>query len=263
MATRRRRAYRGDITVEGSLAIVPVRPNAFLGVSLTSSTAAQVWRVQRPTPEGISVRGQAPATLDSKRNIAYVGFSDGTLMAVDAEDGTTLWQRIIGNPREFFADVDTQPVLVDGGAAVLAASYNGGLTKLKTDSGEVIYQKPELTRLIALAETAPGRVVATHGDGRVLGLYSDTGAVRWRYRIKRGAPNARWCSRTAMCWSDARRADGHSQGVDRSTGSAARHFVGHVCLTVLSRQLSRGDDQQRTATRLSAGIELRTVAIAQ
>ncbi|MEM7677707.1 MAG: PQQ-binding-like beta-propeller repeat protein, partial [Myxococcota bacterium] len=52
----------GPVAVQGSLAIAPVRPNAFVAIDL--STGEEKWRIQRQTPESITVRGQAKPTID-------------------------------------------------------------------------------------------------------------------------------------------------------------------------------------------------------
>lgn len=175
----------GPVARAGPLVILPVRPNAFVAVDLEKQ--AVVWRVNRPTPDGITVRGQAGARVDAKRKRVYVGFSDGALLALSIEEGRTVWSVMLGKTAEFFADVDTTPLLVDDGRGVLAASYNGGLSRLDPDDGSVVYTQP-ITRLIGLTGGRSGTAIATHGDGGVMGIETGTGVVRWRYRAKRGAP---------------------------------------------------------------------------
>lgn len=175
----------GPLARAGSLAILPVRPNTFVAVDLEKQAVA--WRVNRPTPDGITVRGQSGGRVDVQRKQVYAGFSDGALLALSLEEGETIWSANLGKTQEFFADVDTTPLLVDGGQGVLAASYNGGLTRLNPETGSVIYTKP-LTRLTGLTGGHAGLAVATHGDGIVMGIHAATGNVRWRYRAKRGAP---------------------------------------------------------------------------
>ena len=176
----------GRISVSGNVAVAPVRPNAFVAVAL--ETGKQLWRVQRQTPDGITVRGQATPTLDAQRKLAYLGFSDGTLVAVDLNDGGNKWIAQLGKRGEFFADVDATPVLINNGTVLMAASYNGGLARLNPDSGEVLFKKEELVHLTGLADGGDDILVASYGDGQVLGVYASNGKVRWRYRLDRGAP---------------------------------------------------------------------------
>ncbi|MEL7367648.1 MAG: PQQ-binding-like beta-propeller repeat protein [Myxococcota bacterium] len=178
----------GQIAVEGNLAIVPVRPNAFVAVDL--STGEQKWRVQRQTPDSITVRGQATPTIDVARGQAYLGFSDGALVAVDLEDGGGKWVAQLGKQREFFADVDAAPILVDGGKTLVAASYNGGFARFDPSSGDVALKKSDAVRFVGLSPPEKGVIVASHGDGQIMGIYASSGKVRWRYRMKNGAPTA-------------------------------------------------------------------------
>ena len=175
----------GPVARVGTLAILPVRPNSFVAVDLEKQ--AIVWRVKRSTPDGITVRGQAGAGIDQARNRAYLGFSDGVLQAVGLADGQTLWSATLGKSEEFFADIDTTPLLVDRGSGLLAASYNGGLTRLDPENGSVVF-KQALTRITGLVLGRPGLAIATHGDGIVMGIDTSNGKVHWRYRAKKGAP---------------------------------------------------------------------------
>lgn len=171
--------------VTGTVAIVPIRPNALVAVDLVSGNI--LWRAKRPTPEGISVRGQCPPTVDAERNRVFVGFSDGTLLALDLKTGKTNWVATLGKRRDFFADVDVQPLLMDGGRALLTASYNGGLFKVDAETGKTIWQQ-ELKRVTGLTRVEPGLIVATLGSGQVVGVYEANGKVRWRYKLNKGYP---------------------------------------------------------------------------
>lgn len=178
-------AIAGDLVVTGTVALAPVRPNNVMAVDLVAG--AEVWRARRPTPDGITVRGQAAALVDAPRNRAFLGFSDGSLTAVSLDRGDPRWVAPLGQPRDGFADVDAVPVLVDGGAAVIAASYNGGLYKLDAETGRPLWKRDHL-RIIGLVRGAPGLLVATHGGGAVLGIDEESGQIRWRYQLASGWP---------------------------------------------------------------------------
>lgn len=175
----------GRMTRSGTVAVVPVRPNAFAGVDLVKGE--QLWRAKRPTPDGITVRGQAQPTIDRHRKVAYLGFSDGALVAVDLRSGATRWVALLGDAGSFFADVDARAIPVDGGRALIVAAYNTGLFKVDAETGRVIWKK-EIPRLMGLAPAGPGFLIAAHGDGQVLGIYAENGKVRWRFKFDDGAP---------------------------------------------------------------------------
>src|SRR5262249_12355668 len=47
----------GRMVITGTVAIIPVRPNGFVAIDLAKHEL--LWRMKQPTPEGITVRGQA------------------------------------------------------------------------------------------------------------------------------------------------------------------------------------------------------------
>lgn len=177
----------GRLERAGPLAVLPVRPNGFVAVDLESASVR--WRIKRPTPSSMTVRGQAAPTIDAERGQAYLGFSDGALVAVSLESGAKIWESALGHTQDFFADVDAQPLLVDDGARILAASYNGGLFKLNAEDGSVVWRKEDLKRLTGLVGLANGRTaVGALGDGQVIGMRVEDGRVGWRYRLAEGSP---------------------------------------------------------------------------
>jgi outer membrane protein assembly factor BamB len=85
-------------------------------------------------------------------NRVYVGFSDGMVVAFDANTGTERWQPVDlaveaennlgGGPQHF--DVDTTPVpgYIDDSPVVFVASAEGGLFALDADNGTQVWQNP-------------------------------------------------------------------------------------------------------------------------
>lgn len=181
----------GPITVTASVAIVPVRPNGY--VAINGLTGEIRWRLKRAKTDGITMRGQAPAQVDRANNRVFVGTSSGEVLALALDTGEVLWTTRLASPKasEPFPDTDTQPLLLDGGRTLLAASYNGGIAALEPATGAVRWSKPELSHITGLT-TVDGSawVVAAVGDGLVLGLDHVSGRVRWRYKMKGGVPTA-------------------------------------------------------------------------
>lgn len=175
----------GPMAAFGRTVVVPVRPNGF--VALDVETGERLWQVKRPTPDGLTIRGHAGPTIDSARDRVFLGFSDGALMGLELSTGRTLWTTPLGDASEAFADVDTTPVLVDGGRSVMAAGYNAGLFEIDASSGRVLSRVPveRITHLVRAGD----RLVASTGKREVLGLTLDS-EIAWRYRMRSGAPSA-------------------------------------------------------------------------
>jgi outer membrane protein assembly factor BamB len=179
----------GAIVRTGTVAIVPIRPNTFLAID--GGKGEVLWRVKRPKPEGITVRGQAAPAVDPRRGRVYLGSSDGYLLAVSLETGETAWAVKLSAPAadEPFGDVDTTPVLLSGGRTIAAAAYNHGVFGLDAEDGRILWRNLSLLHVTDLAEV-PGApwLVASIGDGQVAGFDPQGGGVRWRYRLSKGVP---------------------------------------------------------------------------
>lgn len=181
----------GPITVTASIAIVPVRPNGY--VAINGLTGEVKWRLKRAKSDGITLRGQAPASVDRATNRVYVGTSAGEILALALDTGAVQWTTRLASPKtdEPFPDADTQPLILDGGRTLLAASYNGGLAALEPATGAVRWSKPELVHVTGLTSVdGSAWAVASIGDGQVLGVDHTSGRVRWRYKMNGGVPTA-------------------------------------------------------------------------
>lgn len=179
-----------EMVVTGTVALLNVRPNAFVAVDLVAGEL--LWRAKRPKIEGITVRGEAPPTLDHRRQVAYLGYGDGSLTAVDLAAGRTRWVANLGKQGDLFADVDAAPLLTADGKLLLAASYNGGLYGLDPDNGKVLFRNERALQIVGLTRVRGQSdvVVATSGTKEALGLDPASGTIRWRFRLKNGVPTS-------------------------------------------------------------------------
>ena len=83
---------------------------------LSSFDGTIEWTISRRLPS-LTLRGESKPLLE--QGVAFVGFSDGTLSALDASNGRALWDFPISfsrgtNELEGLSDVDTTPLLVGG-----------------------------------------------------------------------------------------------------------------------------------------------------
>ncbi len=180
-------------------------------LALDRATGRRRWSQHRTPALGMEVAGYAGPLV--WRGIVYAGFSDGTVTAYDARDGTERWQPVdlsaeaeeaLGDvPR--YLDVDTTPLpgTVDDTPVVYVASYDGGLFALDAASGTKVWGRPEITgahELSIYRDTAPPRT-GTHVPRREFLLVSTgttglwaidprTGQEIWRRPLPDGGVSA-------------------------------------------------------------------------
>jgi len=119
-------------------------------VSLDAATGKMLWTQHRTPVSGMQILGDSGLLVWGSR--VYVGFSDGMVVAFDANTGAERWQPIdlaaeaesnLGAIPQHF-DVDTTPVpgSIDGSPVIYVASAEGGLFALDADSGTQVWHNP-------------------------------------------------------------------------------------------------------------------------
>lgn len=137
------------------------------------------WQYERETPEGFTIHGYAVPKQDGRA--VYAGFSDGYLVALQADSGDVIWSRSLAAASEQFVDVDASPFVWRG--QLLAASFSGGIYGLRPSDGEVLWHT-----------FLDGTSALTHGTANLyavssragLAALSSDGNILWR----QGLPNA-------------------------------------------------------------------------
>jgi outer membrane protein assembly factor BamB len=137
------------------------------------SDGSLLWSYKRDRGDGFLVAGHSALTL-TEDGLLLAGFSDGTVVALDALDGRVKWERDTsddapeaepGRPR--YLDVDTTPVRI--GDRVYAASFAAGLYCLDARNGSVVWRDQDMTAVTGIAATEKGELLvvsADHGIGR-------------------------------------------------------------------------------------------------
>jgi outer membrane protein assembly factor BamB len=127
------------------------------------------WQYERETPEGFTIHGYAVPHQDGRA--VFAGFSDGYLVALQADSGELLWSRSLAAASDQFVDVDASPITWRG--KLFAASFSGGLYGLRPKDGEVLWHasfdgSSGLTRgtsnLYAVSSRAGLAAVSTEGN---------------------------------------------------------------------------------------------------
>jgi outer membrane protein assembly factor BamB len=152
-----------------------------------------LWTYRREAPEGYSISGHAGLAVVGDKLIT--GMTDGTVVALDAADGTVVWERDTsvdvdapdgGRPQ--FVDVDTTPIVADG--ELYIASFAGGLYALDPESGTVAWHDQTLTGVVGVAVTRDALIVSSADEGVMALSRDETREKIWNHRVERGAASA-------------------------------------------------------------------------
>ncbi len=139
------------------------------------------WTVIQSMP-ALTMRGTAsPVVVGSS---VVTGFDNGRLLAIDIESGATQWEALLAPPTgrsdlERLSDVDGAVVAV--GQDIYAAGYNGRISSIAAESGQVLWSL-EISSFEGLSADW-NNVYTTQDEGIVISLARRTGAEDWRQDI--------------------------------------------------------------------------------
>ncbi len=154
--------------------------------ALDRDTGRRLWMYRREPPEGFAVDGHAGVALEGRR--VFAGFSDGTVVALDAAEGSALWERETAQDVELpeedsslpaYLDVDTTPVVRDG--VVYAASHAAGVYALDARGGGVRWRRDDVAGATGIALEGDDLYVSRTRALDVLA--AGTGEDRYRVRL--------------------------------------------------------------------------------
>jgi outer membrane protein assembly factor BamB len=108
---------------------------------LDSVNGRRLWIYDHTVPL-LTLRGNA--NLLVRAGIAFVGYDDGSVVALRVEDGSVIWNQTIVSPEgrtelERLADVGTQMVIV--ASDLIVSSYKNRVVSLAADSGRLLWFK--------------------------------------------------------------------------------------------------------------------------
>lgn len=104
--------------------------------SLDASTGKQQWVYNRQeTSTQMTVRGGSRPVIDN--GTMYVGFSDGTLVALNIATGTPQWEVLL-NKNNRFKDIDANPVIDND--KIFINSYDDKLYCVSKSNGTIIWK---------------------------------------------------------------------------------------------------------------------------
>ncbi|AFY01686.1 outer membrane protein assembly factor BamB family protein [Bdellovibrio bacteriovorus] len=147
--------------------------------ALDASTGHQVWLYSRQDTSQFSIRGGSQAALSN--GTLYVGFSDGSVVALNAKTGSSLWEVQL-NRNKRFRDIDATPVVE--GNQLYVAGYDDKLYCLSVDKGEVLWriEGGGYSGVTIVGD----KLIYPTTNGEVQALNKASGDKLWSYTLKDG-----------------------------------------------------------------------------
>lgn len=106
--------------------------------ALNAKTGKLLWLYNRREASNLSVLGGSQPALYEDQ--VLIGFSDGTLAALNKNSGALTWEVTL-NHNKRFKDVDATPVI--DGNTVYISSYDGALYALNASDGRILWSVDE------------------------------------------------------------------------------------------------------------------------
>jgi outer membrane protein assembly factor BamB len=108
---------------------------------LDSATGARLWIYDHSVPL-LTLRGNTDILVRGSN--VYVGYADGSVVALRINDGTVIWDQTVVSPEgrtelERLADIGTQMVII--ASDLILSSYKSRVASLAADSGRLLWFK--------------------------------------------------------------------------------------------------------------------------
>ncbi len=145
------------------------------------STGKEIWTYRRPGFGGTSVKGGGnAASINGK---IWMGFSDGTLVALNPDTGGVEQEKQYRDNLKF-TDIDAK--VIGWREGMLVATYDGHLRYLRHDGSTIWEFGSGSARAPMLGD---GDVLYfPSSDGAVYAISGNTGKEIWNYPLRRGVP---------------------------------------------------------------------------
>lgn len=157
--------------------MVYVRSNDGRITAFDVGNGTQRWFNPRELP-ALTVRGNAPIVQGP--GVLFIGNDDGSISALAANDGRTLWDQVVGNPEgrtelERMADVDGAPVLE--GSTLYASSFKNQTMAIEGPTGRPLWARDHGGAGGVVLSSS--YAIVTDNQGGVFGLDKQSGTASW------------------------------------------------------------------------------------
>ena len=134
-----------------------------------------IWNYERRF-EKTAVYGNSIPVYEN--GVIYVGFSDGTFVALQESERGVLWERALGNDYKF-SDIDARAI-IDGGK-VYVMTYGGDLYALDKTKGSIIWKAKDIGG-IAHMSVKENKLYASTTNGKLYRIDSSNGIAEHFYK---------------------------------------------------------------------------------
>ncbi len=162
-------------TIEDDVVYIHTMDGGLSALSLADGR--QLWRYTHNLPPLMLRRSSSPIVVN---DLVIAGFANGKLLAMQKNDGSVIWSQDISNPKgttdlQRMIDISADPVA--HGDRIFAASYQGNISALTLNNGQVIWERavPSCAGFVYAENML--FVASTNGD--VVALDAQNGATYW------------------------------------------------------------------------------------
>lgn len=145
---------------------------------LDAQTGASLWVYENTVP-GLTLHGASSPLIFNNRVI--VGLANGKLVAIDIDNGKSVWEATVAVPRgrselERIADVDADPVVKDD--VIYTVSFQGRVAAVALQDGRIMWAR-DMSSSTGLAVDDKA-VYVTDDQGHIWALDHANGAALWK-----------------------------------------------------------------------------------
>jgi outer membrane protein assembly factor BamB len=173
--------------VDQALAAPTITPNLIIVKTIDGAVTAfdrssgqQRWQYQHDVPD-LTLRASSSAVVIGQ--IAYVGFADGQVVALNIANGDQLWSQQAAEPQGFsdierLVDIDAN-LIIDGNR-LYVATYQGQIAALDLHNGKIIWQRPN--SVYADIASDHHALYAVNNDGSLTAYNLINGDILWQQK---------------------------------------------------------------------------------
>ena len=182
--------------------------------ALKAVSGRKIWVYNRLSSSQLSIRGASRPMVWGKN--LYLGFSDGSFVALNKKRGTVNWEKNI-NQNKRFRDVDSSPV--SDGQRIYVSSFDGALYCLNPKDGSIYWKVEEggYAPVLIVKDT----LYYSTSNGKVMALDRASGKVKWTRDGVQGVATGFAFYRGLLVYGESQ---GALQILDASTGQQVGEY---------------------------------------